>query len=128
MGRVPRNTQAPDVRTTNTRRGKDLDASSRILSELATREQALDAQIEAARQDAAREIEAAEAQAKVVIQGAQEQVRAMTHSREAEMQAEAQSIRAEAAAQAASQAELTHSRSDARMSQAVETILRAVLP
>ena len=110
------------------RKEMDLDASSRVLSELASREQALDAQIDAARQEAQAEIEAAQAQAQGILQAAQEQVNTLTKVREQEMQAQAQAIREEAQAQAKEEVLSAHTRSDAKMGQAVETILRAVLP
>ena len=105
-----------------------MDASSRVLSELASREQALDAQIESARQDAAREIEAAEAEAARILREAGEQIKLLTAQREQEMEAESQRIHAEAQAQAKEEVLTAHTRSDAKMGQAVETILRAVLP
>ncbi|TSA88072.1 V-type ATP synthase subunit H [Deinococcus detaillensis] len=105
-----------------------MDVSSRVLSELASREQALDAQIEAARQDATREIEAAEAEAARILKEAGEQVKTLTAAREQEMAAEGVRVREEAQAQAKEEVLVAHTRSDAKMGQAVETILRAVLP
>lgn len=109
-------------------RRKDLDVSSRVLNELASREQALDAQIEAARQDAQREVAAAEAEAARILSEAQARAKDMTAQREREMEAEAQRVREEASAQAQREAQASYGRSEGKLGSAVETILRAVLP
>ncbi|WP_045234299.1 V-type ATPase subunit subunit G family protein, partial [Deinococcus pimensis] len=51
-----------------------MDAKGRILSELASREQALDAQIEAAQAEAQRAVEAAEAEAARILRDAESRV------------------------------------------------------
>ena len=105
-----------------------MDVSSRVLNELASREQALDAQIEAARQDAAREIESAQGQAAGILKDAEAQARALSAEREQDINAESQVIRDEALSLSKEEVLTTHTRSEAKLGQAVETILRAVLP
>ncbi len=109
-------------------RRKHLDAKGRILSELAEREQALDRQIEVARAEVEREIEAAEAEAARIVQDAERRAQEMQREREAEMAEEGRRIRAEAQQQVRGEVEATSSRSEGKLSKAVETILRAVLP
>ncbi len=105
-----------------------MDVSNRVLSELASREQALDAQIEAARQDAQREIAAAETKAARILSDAQAHVKSMTAQREQEMEAESESILEQANVQAQQEVRASHDRLEGKLGQAVETILRAVLP
>lgn len=109
-------------------RRRDLDVSSRVLSELASREAALDAQIEAAREEARREVEAAEAQAARILQDAQAQVQAMQAQHDQALAAETARIREDARRQAEEGAQLTRQRAGGRVQQAAEYILRAVLP
>ena len=54
-----------------------MDVSSRVLSELASREAALDAQIEAAREEAKREVEAAQHEAARILREAETRAQAM---------------------------------------------------
>ena len=105
-----------------------MDASSRVLTELAAREQALDAKIEAARTSAAQQIQAAEAQARQILQDAHARMDAMTAEHERALDAEVQQIRSQAAEQAQSQAQATRARAETKLTQAIETIMRAVLP
>ncbi len=109
-------------------RRENLDASSRVLSELAAREQALDAKIEAAHTAAAQKVQAAEVQAAQILQQAEGRMQAMTAEHEQALGAEVEQIRAQAQAQATTQAEATRERAAGKLQQAVETIMRAVLP
>ncbi len=70
-----------------------MDVSSRVLSELASREAALDAQIEAARAQAQQTVDAAEAQATSILRDAEAQVKAMQAEHEQKLSAEVKSIR-----------------------------------
>lgn len=105
-----------------------MDAKGRILSELASREQALDQQIEAARVQAEREVEAAEVEAARILREAEERSQAMQREREADITAEGERIRAEARQRSRGEVEATSAKSEGKLSRAVETILRAVLP
>ena len=105
-----------------------MDASNRVLSELAAREQALDAKIEAARSAAAEQIRAAEAQAAQILQDAHARMDAMTAEHEQALDAEVQQIRSQAASQAGTQAQATRERAEGKLTAAIETIMRAVLP
>lgn len=109
-------------------RRENLDASSRVLSELAAREQALDAKIEAAHTAAAQQIQAAEAQAAQILQQAEGRMQVMTTEHEGALETEVQGIRSQAQSQAATQAQATRERAEGKLQQAVETIMRAVLP
>ena len=109
-------------------RRENLDASSRVLSELAAREQALDAKIEAARTAAAQQIQAAEAQAAQILKDAEGRMQAMTAEHEQALDAEVQAIRTQAGTEAGAQAQATRTRAEGKLQQAVETIMRAVLP
>ncbi|GAA5534674.1 V-type ATP synthase subunit H [Deinococcus metallilatus] len=105
-----------------------MDAASRILSELATRERALDAQLEAARAEAQREIEAAEAQAARMQQEAQAQATQMRREFEQVLAEQTERIRSEARANAQQEVSAVQARSVGKLGAAVEGILRAVLP
>lgn len=109
-------------------RRRDLDVSSRVLSELASREAALDAQIEAAREDARREVEAAEAEAARILAAAQARVQALQAEHEQQLEAETRRIREEARLRAEEDRQATRARAHTRVQQAAEYILRAVLP
>lgn len=105
-----------------------MDVSSRVLSELASREAALDAQIEAARAEAGREVEAAEQEAARIMRDAEARVQAMQAEHEQVLTRETQRIREEAQAQAQAQAQTTREKASGRVQQAAEQLLRAVLP
>ncbi|PTA68782.1 V-type ATPase subunit subunit G family protein [Deinococcus arcticus] len=105
-----------------------MDVSSRVLSELASREAALDAQVEAARVQAQQTVAAAEAQAASILRDAEAQVKAMQAEHEQALAGEVQQIREQAATSAQAQAQDTRARAEAKLGQAVDTIMRAVLP
>ena len=109
-------------------RRSDLDVSSRVLSELASREAALAAQIEAAREEAKREVEAAEQEAARILRDAEAQVQQLQAQHDESLAGETQRIRDEAKVQAQAQAAETRNRATGRVQQAAEQILRAVLP
>ena len=109
-------------------REENLDASSRVLLELAAREQALDAKIEAAHTAAQAQVQAAEVQAAQILKDAEARTQAMTASHEQELEQEVQDIRSQARVQAGTQAEATRDRASGKLQQAIETIMRAVLP
>lgn len=98
-----------------------MDASSRILNELAQHERALDEKLAQARAAAERDIEAAKAQAARILQDAQD--RASTLSRE-----HASSLEREVGEIANVGEQSHHQASEGQMGKAVEAILRAVLP
>ncbi len=105
-----------------------MDVSSRVLSELATREAALDAQIEAARDQARQAVAAAEAQAADIVRDAEARVKAMQAEHEQKLSAEVGQIRDAAATEARTRAQATRVRAEEKLGHAVETIMRAVLP
>lgn len=105
-----------------------MDASSRVLSELASREAALDAQIEAAREEAKREVEAAEQEAARILRDAEARAQAMQAEHDGQLNTETLAIRADATAQAEGDAQVSRERASARIQQAAEHILKAVLP
>lgn len=105
-----------------------MDVSSRVLGELAGREAALDAQIEAAREEAKREVEAAEQEAARILRDAEAQVQQLQVQHDQALAGETQRIRDEARAQAEAQAQATREKASGRVQQAAEQILRAVLP
>ncbi len=105
-----------------------MDASSRVLLELAAREQALDAKIEAARTTAQQTVQAAEAQAAQILKDAEGRMGAMTAAHEQAVEAEVQGIRSQAQTEAGTLAQATRDRAEGKLQQAVETIMRAVLP
>lgn len=105
-----------------------MDVSSRVLSELATREAALDAQIEAARDQARQAVAAAEAQAADIVRDAEARVKAMQADHEERLSAEVGQIREAAGTDARTRAQSTRERAGTKLGQAVETIMRAVLP
>ena len=109
-------------------RRENLDASSRVLSELAAREQALDAKIEAARTSAQQTVQAAEAQAAQILKDAEGRMGAMTAAHEQAVEVEVQGIRSQAQTEAGTLAQATRDRAEGKLQQAVETIMRAVLP
>lgn len=109
-------------------RREKLDASSRVLSELAAREQALDAKIEAARTAASQQVQAAEAQAAQILRDAEARLQTMTQDSEQTTEAEVQGIRTQAQMEAGTQAQATRDRAEGKVQQAIETIMRAVLP
>ena len=105
-----------------------MDVSSKVLNELAQREAALDAQIEAAREEARQTVTAAEARAAQVVRDAEARVAAMQTQHDGQLAAEVTQIREEAGAQARTQAQATRDQAGSKLGQAVETIMRAVLP
>ncbi|UBV42453.1 V-type ATP synthase subunit H [Deinococcus taeanensis] len=105
-----------------------MDVSSRVLSELASREAALDAQIEAARAQAQETVEAAQAQAASILRDAEARVKAMQAEQDLQLEREVQQIREQATSAAHEQAQATRARAEAKLGQAVDTIMRAVLP
>ncbi len=105
-----------------------MDVSSKVLNELAQREAALDAQIEAAREEARQVIAAAEAQAAQIMQQAEAQAKQMSAEHEQKLSAEVGQIRETAGADARTQAQATRDRAEGKLGHAVETIMRAVLP
>jgi F-type H+-transporting ATPase subunit b len=109
-------------------RRENLDASSRVLLELAAREQALDAKIEAARTAAVGRVQAAEAQAAQILKDAEGRMQVMTTEHEQALEAEVQGIRNHAQTQAGTLAQATRDRAEGKLQQAIETIMRAVLP
>lgn len=101
-----------------------MQVSNRVLSELKSREAALEAQVEAAREQARREVEAAQQQALNIIRDAESKAQAMQNEHEQALEHEAERIREEArASQAHAAAYPEH-----KIGQAAEQILRAVLP
>ncbi|MFD1731865.1 V-type ATPase subunit subunit G family protein [Deinococcus malanensis] len=98
------------------------------MSELASREAALDAQIEAAREEARREVEAAEAEAARILRDAETRAQALQAEHDQQLAAETARIREEARSKAEGDAYATRERASARIQQAAEHILRAVLP
>lgn len=105
-----------------------MDVSSRVLSELATREAALDAQIEAARAEARQTVAAAEARAAGILQDAEQRVKAMQAEHEQSLTAQMEQIRSAARTEANAHAEQTRLLAQSKLGQAVDTIIRAVLP
>lgn len=105
-----------------------MDAASRILSELATRERALEAQLETARAEARREVEAAEAQAARILQDAQAQAGGMRREFEEVLAQRTEAIRSEARANSQQEVSAVQARGEGKLGPAVEHILRAVLP
>lgn len=105
-----------------------MDASSRVLSELAAREQALDAKIESARQAAAEQVRAAEAQAAALLREAEGRAQELSREQARSLEAEVGQIRAEASAQAQAQAQVTRDLAQTKLEQATLSIMRAVLP
>ena len=105
-----------------------MDASSRVLLELAAREQALDAKIEAARTAAQQQVQAAEAQAAQILKDAEGRMQAMTAEHEQAVEAEVQGIRGAAQTQAGMVAQATRDRAEGKLHDATLTIMRAVLP
>lgn len=106
----------------------DLDVSNRVLNELASREAALDAQIEAAREEARRQIEAAEQEATRILRDAETQVATIQQEHDAKLKTETQQIRDDASRNAASEFDKTRQQTEGRLQQAAEFILKAVLP
>lgn len=105
-----------------------MDASSRILSELASRELALDQQIEAAKAEAAREVEAARARAAHIDQETNAQLAEMQTEFEQVLAARTADIRAKAHTDAEREVQAATARSERKLEQAVVMILKAVLP
>lgn len=105
-----------------------MDVSSKVLSELAQREAALDAQIESAREEARQVVAAAEVQAAGIMQQAEASAKAMSADHEQKLSAEVGGIRDEAGQSARTQAQATRDRAEGKLGHAVETIMRAVLP
>ncbi len=105
-----------------------MDVSSKILNELAQREAALDAQIEAAREEAKRVVAQAESQAAQIMQQAEAQAKQLAAEHEQRLSAEVAQIRDAAGADARTQAQATRDRAEGKLGHAVETIMRAVLP
>ncbi|PYE51182.1 V-type ATPase subunit subunit G family protein [Deinococcus yavapaiensis] len=105
-----------------------MDASSRILSELASRELALDQQIEAAKAEADREIEAARARAAHIEQEANAQLAEMQAEFEQVLAARTAEIRERAHVDAQREVQAATERSERKLEQAVVMILKAVLP
>ncbi len=77
---------------------------------------------------ASQQIQAAEAQAAQILKDAEGRVQAMTAEHEQALETEVQGIRSQAQSQAATQAQSTRDRAEGKLQQAVETIMRAVLP
>ena len=105
-----------------------MDVSSKVLTELAQREAALDSQIDAAREEARQTVTAAEARAAQIMRDAEARATAMTAQHDERLAAEVAQIREEAGAQARTQAQATRDQAGSKLGQAVETIMRAVLP
>ncbi len=105
-----------------------MDVSSRVLSELASREAALDAQIETARAQAQETVDAAQAQAASILRDAQDRVKAMQAQQDQQLARDVQQVREESSASAQSQAQAIRARAEAKLGEAVDTIMRAVLP
>lgn len=105
-----------------------LDVSSRVLSELASREAALDAQIESAKAQAQQTIATAQAEAAEIIRNAEARVKVLQSDHEQKLTAEAQRIRDNARTEAEAKAQATKGRADGKLPEAVEVIMRAVLP
>ncbi|WP_017870300.1 V-type ATPase subunit subunit G family protein [Deinococcus wulumuqiensis] len=98
------------------------------MSELASREAALDQQIEQAREEARREVAAAEQEARRIVSEAEARAGQLQAEHDRTLEAETGRIREEARAQAQAQAQDTQARAAGRVQQAAEQILRAVLP
>ncbi|CAM3572736.1 V-type ATPase subunit subunit G family protein [Deinococcus frigens] len=105
-----------------------MDVSSKVLNELAQREAALDAQIQAAREEAKQVVAAAEAQAAGIMRDAEALAKQMSAEHEQKLSAEVGQIRDAAGADARTQAQSTRDRAEGKLGHAVETIMRAVLP
>ncbi len=105
-----------------------MSASSRILSELAEQERALSAELESARQEAARVIEAARQEASRILQEAQEKAAEMARENARRLADEQGRIREteRSSAQTSVQSELGGAQG--RLGQAVDLIVKAVLP
>ncbi|AWT36868.1 vacuolar type ATP synthase subunit [Deinococcus arenae] len=105
-----------------------MDVSSRVLSELASREAALDAQIETARAQAQETVDAAQAQAASILRDAEARVKAMQAEQDQQLARDVQQVREEASVSAQTQAQAIRARAEAKLGEAVDTIMRAVLP
>ncbi len=105
-----------------------MDVSSRILTELAQQEAALDAQIAQAHEAARREVEAAEAEAARILREAQERMKALQAEHDQRLTAETVNIREEARSQAAEGTQHARAVMGERVAQAAEHVLKAVLP
>lgn len=111
-----------------TKGGLGLDVSSQILSSIAEREIALDKQVAEARAAAQKEVEQAEQQAARILQEAQEQVRRMQAEHDEKLSAEAEAIRQEAKTKAARDSQEVRDAMEARLQQAAQHVMQAVLP
>lgn len=104
-----------------------MSASSQILSELADKERALSADLERARQEAARTIEAAEQEAARILEQARAQAAELSTQHAARLDAEQQRIR-ESERSTAQASVAGGGVSPDRAQQAIDLIMKAVLP
>lgn len=112
-----------------TERRRGLEASSgRIISELAQKERALAAEIEAAQTEAKRTIEQAEAESKRILAEAETVARQLATNNAQRLTAEQERIRTAERDSAKASVEAEKARAEGRVGQAVDLILKAVLP
>lgn len=105
-----------------------MSATSQILSELATKERSLSAELEQARQEAARTVEAAREQAAQILQEAQATAAEMARGNSQRITEEQARIRDAERASAQSSVQSDVGGAQARVPQAVDLIMQAVLP
>ena len=103
-------------------------SSGRIISELAQKERALAAEIEAAQTEAKRTIENAEAESKRILSEAETVARQLATNNAQRLTGEQERIRNAEREAAHASVEAERTRAATRVDQAVDLILKAVLP
>ena len=105
-----------------------MEATGKMLADLARSEKALEQSIADAKSAAQKRIEAARAEAQGIFETAQRQMKALDLEFEQKLATESERIGSEARSSVSGEVEAVRAKADTRMAQAVQLILKAVAP
>jgi len=105
-----------------------LEATGKMLADLARSEKALEQSIADAKSAAQKRVEAARVEAQGILEAAQRQMKALDLEFEQKLATESERIGSEARSTVSGEVEAVRARADTRMAQAVQLILKAVAP
>ncbi len=105
-----------------------MEATGKMLADLARSEKALEQSILDAKSAAQKRVEAARAEAQGILETAQRQIKALDLEFEQKLAQESERIGSEARSSMSGEVEAVRAKADTRLSQAVQLILKAVAP
>ena len=105
-----------------------MEATGKMLADLARSEKALEQSIADAKSAAQKRIETARAEAQSILENAQRQIKVLDLEFEQKLATESERIGNEARSNVSGEVEAVRAKADTRMSQAVQLILKAVAP